>query len=56
MHCRSLFKSPRQIRWQLRLEWALLRREWRWVFIVLLIEYIHLVSRNLVYYIQVRTE
>ncbi len=51
--CRSLFKSARQIRWQLRLEWALFRREgWRWVIYILLVEYVHLVSRNLVYYIQ----
>lgn len=52
-YCRSLFKSPRQIRWQLRLEWALLRREWRWVVGLLLIEWFHLICRNLVYYIQV---
>lgn len=52
-YCRSLVKSPRQILWQLRLEWALLRREWRWMLWLLLIEYVHLVSRNLVYYIQV---
>lgn len=51
--CRGLVKSLRQIRWQLRLEWALLRKVgWKWVFGVLLVEYVHLVSRNAVYYIQ----
>ena len=45
-------KSRRQLKWQLRLEWALLRHEWPWLLGFGVVEYLHLAARNLVYYAQ----
>ena len=46
------FKSPRQLLWQLRLEWILLRKEWPWFAGFILVQYFHFVMRNFVYYAQ----
>lgn len=48
----GVLKSRRQLRWQLRLEWALLRHEWPWIMGFAVVEYLHLAARNLVYYVQ----
>lgn len=36
----------------MRLELALLKRNWHWVALAVLAEYIHLVAHNLIYYIE----
>jgi hypothetical protein len=46
------FKSPRQILWQLRLEWILLTKEWPWYLGFIFVQYFHFVMRNVVYYAQ----
>ena len=45
-------RKSRQLKWQLRLEWALLRHEWPWLLGFGVVEYLHLAARNLVYYAQ----
>lgn len=45
-------KSRRQLKWQLCLEWALLRHEWPWILGIVVMEYLHAAACNLVYYAQ----
>lgn len=45
-------KTPKEISWQAKLEFALFKQEWRWIVVVLLAEYFNLVMHNFVYYLE----